>query len=55
MAAAFEMGWAEFGNGDLLLEAEAEFNALILASVRAFLVLSLRISLANQGNELIRS
>ena len=22
------MGWAEFGNGDLLLEAEAQFNAL---------------------------
>jgi hypothetical protein len=26
---AFEMGWAEFGNGDLLLEAEAQFNALV--------------------------
>ena len=23
------MGWAEFGNGDLLLEAEAQFNALV--------------------------
>ena len=26
---AFEMGWAEFSNGDLLLEAEAQFNALV--------------------------
>jgi hypothetical protein len=24
------MGWAEFGNGDLLLEAEAQFNALVI-------------------------
>jgi len=23
------MGWAEFSNGDLLLEAEAQFNALV--------------------------
>jgi len=29
VATAFEMGWAEFGNGDLLLEAEAQFNALV--------------------------
>jgi hypothetical protein len=25
VATAFEMGWAEFGNGDLLLGAEAQF------------------------------
>jgi hypothetical protein len=29
IATAFEMGWAEFGNGDLLLEAEAQFDALV--------------------------
>ena len=29
IATAFEMEWAEFGNGDLLLEAEAQFNALV--------------------------
>jgi hypothetical protein len=29
IATAFEMGWAEFGNGDLLLEAEAQFNAMV--------------------------
>ena len=29
IATAFEMGWAEFSNGDLLLEAEAQFNALV--------------------------
>ena len=29
IATAFEMGWAEFGKGDLLLEAEAQFNALV--------------------------
>ena len=29
VATAFEMGWAEFGNGELLLEAEAQFNALV--------------------------
>ena len=29
VATAFEMGWAEFGNGDLLLGAEAQFNVLV--------------------------
>jgi hypothetical protein len=29
IATAFEMGWAEFGNGNLLLEAEARFNELV--------------------------
>jgi hypothetical protein len=29
VATAFEMGWAEFANGDLLLAAEAQFDALV--------------------------
>jgi hypothetical protein len=29
VATAFEMGWAELANGDLLLEAEAHFDALV--------------------------
>jgi hypothetical protein len=29
VATAFEMGWAEFANGDLLLEAEKQFEALV--------------------------
>jgi hypothetical protein len=29
VATAFEIGWAEFANGDLLLEAEKQFEALV--------------------------
>ncbi len=29
VATAFEMGWAELGNGDLIAAAEAAFDALI--------------------------
>jgi hypothetical protein len=35
-ATTFEMGWAEFGNGDLLLEAEARFNALVTTDQNSF-------------------